>query len=85
MVFDLFDFGNSFSYTRNTPIVFANRNYTSFAPSLCSEKNKLPTQAPACGFFAAGPAIGDPTKPLLTYSSVISESLVLGICWLFPR
>lgn len=85
MVFDLFDFGNSFSYTKNSPIIFANQNYTGFVPSLHSEKKKLPTQAPVCGFLAAGPVIRDAIKPLLTYSSLSSESLVLGSCWLFPR
>lgn len=85
MVFNLFDFGNSFSYTRNNPIIFANQNYPSFAPSLHSEKNELSTQAPVRCFFTAGLLSGAATKSWLTYSSVNPESLVRGTCWLSLR
>ena len=85
MVFNLFDFGNSFSYTGNNPIIFANQNYPSFAPSLHSEKNELSAQAPVRCFFAAGLPSGTATKSRLTYSSVNSESLVPGTCWLSLR
>lgn len=84
MTFNLFDFGNSFSYTRNNPVTFANQNYPSFAPSLHSEKNELSAQTPVCS-FAAGLPSATATKSRLTYSSVNSESLVPGTCCLSPK
>lgn len=54
MVFNLFDFGSSFSYARSNPIIFANQNYPSFAPSLHSGKKELSTQAPVRAPSAAG-------------------------------
>lgn len=84
MVFDQFDFGNSFSYIRNSPIIFANWNYTSFAPSLCREEQVIHTGTCLC-FLHCWPCHWGATRPLLTYSSVSSESLVPGTCWLVPR
>lgn len=53
MVFNLFDFGSSFSCARSNLIIFANQNYPSFALSLHSGK-ELSAQAPVRAASAAG-------------------------------
>lgn len=83
MVFDLFDFGNSFSYTKNTPWYLQIR-----ATPVLSQVGTVRTNYPhrhLPWFLHCGPAIGASTKPLLSDCSVSSDSLVPGTCWLFPR